>query len=607
MSKGGADVALFSRFGAQAWICVFEAGVETRHELAKTGDVFSGFVSAMKAGDAYGFRVAGPWSPELGHRFDESKLLMDPYATVISAPWVYTPALGMRGTDTANLVPKAIVETALTDLSLRNVTQPRLIYELGVKSFTKLHPEIPEGQRGTLAALAHPAVIAHLQKLGVDTIELMPIHAWIDERHLQLLGLSNAWGYNDVQFMALDPRLAPGGWAELRDTIAVLHQNCIQVVLDVVFNHSGESDQFGPTISFRGLDNATYYAQSNGELHNDAGCGNTLDLNNPPVTEMVVSALRHATLKCGVDGFRFDLATVLGRMDGEFRADAPLIKAIANDPVLGTRILIAEPWDVGPGGYRLGNFPPAWLEWNDQFRDGVRRFWRGDAWSANQLATRLCGSSDIFVARKPSNSVNFVAAHDGFTLRDLTIFSAKQNLANGEGNRDGNGGEITWPGGKIEALLATLFLSRGTMMITAGDEFGRTQNGNNNAYAQDNAITWLDWQNADQKLIDYVSKISQLRGEHQAFFEDEFVGANEALWFDERGQPIDWQRPKNQFLGLLLQRGPEALAIAFNASTQAVLPALPGAESKRWKLIFASTEGPNCPPFSVCVYAAESG
>ena len=603
---GGAEVALFSHHGTAAWICTFVGSTETRHALIKSGDIFSGFVKGMKVGDSYGFRVGGPWSPDEGHRFDESKLLIDPYATRILAPWAYTPALSSRGVDTANLVPKSVLDAPLTDLPLHKTTTPRLIYELGVKSFTKLHPEIPAAQRGTVAALAHPTIIAHLKKLGVDTIELMPIHAWIDERHLGPLGLTNAWGYNDVQFMALDPRLAPGGWAELRDTVFVLHQNGIQVIMDVVFNHSGESDQFGPTISFRGLDNATYYAHNKGELHNDTGCGNTLDLNNPPVTEMVLASLRHAVLKCGVNGFRFDLATVLGRMEDGFHADAPLIRAISEDPVLSSRILIAEPWDVGPGGYRLGNFPAQWLEWNDQYRDSVRRFWRGDFWSANKMATRLCGSSDIFVGRKPSNSVNFIAAHDGFTLRDLTLYASKLNSANGEDNRDGNSAEVTWPSGNVEALLATLFLSRGTMMMTAGDEFGRTQSGNNNAYSQDNEITWLSWQNANQKLIDYVSKINGLRGQYESLFQDQFIGANEALWFDETGKPLDWQRPENRFLGLMLKRGNESLVILLNASAQEISLALPEMKSTSWKLIFASSEGANCPPFSVCLYGGKS-
>ncbi len=601
--QGGAQVSLFSRHGTGAWFCSFANGKEARTALKKKGDLFSAMVKGVKAGDHYGLRVAGPWSPQEGHRFDESKLLVDPYAMRISGPFTYDAALSTRGTDTAGLMPKCIVQAETPDLPLRKVKQPRFIYELGVKSFTKLHPDVPEAKRGTVAALTHPAVIAHLKTIGVDTIELMPIHAWIDERHLWPLGLTNAWGYNDVQFFAVDPRLCPGGWMELRDTVAKLHAEGLQVIMDVVFNHTGESDQFGPTLSFRGLDNATYYAQTDGELHNDAGTGNTLALNNPPVTEMVLTSLRHAVLKAGVDGFRFDLATALGRMDDGFHEDAPLIKAITDDPVLGSRILIAEPWDVGPGGYRLGNFPKSWLEWNDQFRDGVRRFWRGDYWSVNNLATRLCGSSDIFNERQPSASVNFVAAHDGFTLLDLTRYAEKRNHDNGEENRDGNNAEVSWPSGNVRALLATLFLSRGTMMITAGDEFGRTQGGNNNAYCQDNEITWLNWVEKNQKLIEYVSKINALRKQLESFFEDRFVSSEEATWFGTDGGEMTWNRKENFVLGLKLKNALGAeIALVFNASDDQIPFPLKPEPKQFWKKIFSSADGPGCPPQAVSVF-----
>ncbi|MDE2383346.1 MAG: glycogen debranching enzyme [Alphaproteobacteria bacterium] len=606
--QGGAQVSLFSRHGTAAWFCTFDGASETRTALKKKGDVFSALVPGVKAGDHYGFRVAGPWEPTDGHLFDESKLLADPFATRFSAPFAYDARLSQPRADTAALVPKAIVEAALPDVPQRKPKPPRFIYELGVKSFTKLHPEVPDAQRGTVAALAHPAIIAHLKHIGVDTVELMPLHVWMDERHLQPLGLTNAWGYNSVQFFALDPRLCPGGWAELRGAVAALHAAGLQVLLDVVFNHSGESDVHGPALSFRGLDNAVYYAQDNGVLHNDAGTGNTLALNNPPVTAMVLAALRHAVMKAGIDGFRFDLATALGRMGDEgFRADAPLIEAITNDPILGARILIAEPWDVGPGGYRLGNFPSGWLEWNDQFRDGVRRFWRGDYWSANQLATRLCGSSDVFATRKPSASVNFLAAHDGFTLRDLTLFAEKRNHDNGEGNRDGNNAEVTCPASNVQALLATLFLSRGTMMLTAGDEFGRTQNGNNNAYCQDNETTWLDWSRRDQKLIDYVSNLNALRARLESFLEDQFVTADEAEWFGPAGGAMPWNARENFVLGLLLTNAAEArLALMFNAGDDAAPLPLKAGPGKNWQRIFASSDGQGCPPHSVAVFELKS-
>ena len=595
-------MALFSCHGTAAWFCVFDGGAEKRIALKKSGDVFSGFVKGLRAGSRYGFRVDGPWQPEEGHRFDPSKLLVDPYATELDVPFSYRSELCARGTDTAAMVPKCVVTAGLNDVGLRDVSRPRFIYEMGVRSFSMLNMAVPEALRGTVAALAHPAIIAHLKKIGADTIELMPIHAWIDERHLQPFGLHNAWGYNSVQFFALDPRVCPGGWEELCQTVAALHAHGMQVVMDVVYNHSGESDQFGPTLSFRGLDNATYYAQTGGELHNDAGTGNTLALNNPPVTEMVLASLRQAVLKAGIDGFRFDLASVLGRTDNGFEADAPLIKAITEDPVLGSRILIAEPWDVGPGGYRLGNFPNGWMEWNDQYRDGVRHFWRGDDWSANQMATRLCGSSDIFVGRKPSASINFVAAHDGFTLRDLVTFALKHNEANGEGNGDGNAAEVTWPGGNVQALLATLFLSRGTIMLTAGDEFGRTQMGNNNAYAQDNEITWLDWRNADQVLIEFLSQLNQLRKNVEFWLEDSFVVAREAFWFGVDGKAVNWNKAQNGFLGLLLTKKKKRLALVFNAGTSNLPFSVTSAPSQSWERIYATVPEPGCPAQAVSVF-----
>ena len=575
---------------------------KSRVALKKRGDYFTGFVAGMKHGDAYGFRVDGPWQPDLGHRFDPSKLLVDPVATLLNRPFAFHAELSQRGYDTARFVPKCVAQRELSDIPLHKVKPPEFIYELGVKSFTKLHPDVTPAKRGTIAALAEPAVISHLQSLGVDTIELMPIHAWIDERHLQPLGLHNAWGYNPVQFFVLDPRLAPGGMQELRDTVAALHAKGLQVILDVVLNHSGESDQFGPTICFRGLDSATYYAHSDGELHNDAGCGNTLALNEAPVMDMVLRSLRYFILKTGVDGFRFDLATVMGRVASGFDPDAPLLKAIASDPILKNRILVAEPWDVGPGGYQLGRFPGTWLEWNDQYRDDIRRFWRGDDWSANKLATRLCGSSDIFNGRKPSNSVNFIAAHDGFTLRDLVTYAAKQNKANGENNRDGKSDEVTLPGGDVRALLATLFLSRGTRMMTAGDEFGRNQRGNNNAYAQDNDITWLDWAGKDKALLAFVQSLTDFRKRYGKWFVDSFVGDEDSFWFGSDGLSLDWSKAKNQLVGFLLRNKGERLAIVFNSGDVEMAMNLVPSRSKNWNRIFCSTEGKNCPAKSVSVF-----
>jgi glycogen operon protein len=596
-------VSLFSSAGTAAFLCLFEGDKETKRiPVAKNRNCFEATVPGIKAGNAYGFRVDGPWAPEQGHFYDTSKLLVDPFATRLSKPFAYDPSLSLYGVDTAALVPKGIVEAPQSELPLRKVQRPDFIYELGVKSFTKLHPDVPLEKRGTIAALAEPAIIAHLKSLGVDTIELMPIHAWIDERHLARLGLHNAWGYNAIQFMAPDPRLCPGGWAELRAAVATLHAHNIQVIIDVVYNHSGESDIFGPILSFRGLDNNTYYAQTDGILHNDAGCGNVLALNTPEVTQMVLQSLRHMALQCGVDGFRFDLATVLGRTENGFEPDAPLIQAITSDPVLGSRILIAEPWDVGPGGYRLGNFPATWLEWNDQYRDGSRRFWRGEPNSVNQMATRLCGSSDIFATRKPSASVNFIAAHDGFTLKDLVTYAAKHNEANGEENRDGNSSEVTWPGGDASALLATLFISRGTVMLTGGDEFGRIQDGNNNAYAQDNELTWLNWEKADLKLQAFVTNLAKLRHELAPWLPDEFVKADESSWFGADGKPLDWENPQLRFLGLLLTRDNNRLAIVLNSADEAVPFPLRAKKRLSWIRRFCSSDEPGCAATSACVF-----
>lgn len=555
------------------------------------------FIQGLKAGTRYGFRVEGPWAPELGLRYDPSKLLVDPYAWALDGPFIYHTDLTVRGTDTAARVPKSIIQAPLSDLPQLPKHKPEFIYELAVKAFTKLHPEVPEAKRGTIAALAEPAIIEHLKNIGVDTVELMPMTAWIDERHLQPLGLHNAWGYNPVQFFAPDPRLAPGGLEEIRTTVATLHKNDIRVILDVVLNHTGESDQFGPTLCLRGFDSPLYYAHSRGELINDTGCGNTVALNDPHVVEMVITALRHWVLKAGVDGFRFDLATVMGRLPNGFSADAPLLLAIENDPVLSNCILIAEPWDIGPGGYQLGQFHKNWLEWNDKFRDDVRKFWRGDASSANQLATRITGSSDMFWAKgAPSRSVNFLAAHDGFTLHDVVTYSDKNNFNNGEENRDGKSGEATWTGGNVKALLTTLFLSRGTVMLTAGDEFGRTQHGNNNAYAQDNNVTWLDWKNKDDDLIAHVASLMRLRREVKLIAEDQFLTGNidtktgmvDATWLSAAGGAVDWNDGSLRFLGLVLANSNGRIAIGFNGSAKPMTWTLPAKPKYKWQSFYAS-------------------
>ncbi len=603
---------MFTRHGTIVFLCVFENNAEHRFELKKRdGHVHFDFVPNLKEDAHYGFRVEGPWEPESGFRFDATKLLLDPRAWALTEPFSYHDNLCQRGIDTAHLIPKCVAQKPLLDVKRPVYRQPEFIYELNVKAFTKLHPDIPHAKRGTVAALAEMPVINHLKKLGVDTIELMPVWAWIDERHLKPLGLKNAWGYNPVQFFAPDPKLAPGGLAEIRETISILHDHDFRVVLDVVLNHTGESDQFGPTLCFRGLDNSTYYSRINGQLINDTGCGNTVALYDPHVVETTVAALRHWVLKVGVDGFRFDLATVMGRLPGGFERDAPLLQALRKDSVLSKCVMIAEPWDIGPGGYQLGNFPEHWLEWNDRYRDDTRRFWRGDAYSANNLATRITGSSDIFQSKgKPCASVNFLSAHDGFTLKDIVAYDQKNNLNNGEDNRDGKSDEVTWLNGDVKALLATLFLSRGTIMLTAGDEFGRTQSGNNNAYAQDNEVTWLNWENKNQDLIDYVSKLHELRISLHQFFADEFLTGKpyhtdmypDAQWFNEKGEAFEWGNGSSGYLGLALFRHNSRVALVFNSSNSSQpLNFLP-LPNRAWQKIFCSKQGENCPSDSVVVY-----
>ncbi|HUD30178.1 MAG TPA: glycogen debranching protein GlgX [Novosphingobium sp.] len=512
------------------WLCLFDGDAETRHPMERSGPDWVLELPGDLAGARYGYRAAGEWAPERGAWFDPAKLLVDPYAIELDRRFVQDPRLASFGEDTADLVPRAIVPTPRAPLPPRPPRFERggLVYELNVRGFTMLHPEVPEAQRGTVAALAHPAVIAHLTKLSVTAVELMPVVAWIDERHLPPLGLVNAWGYNPVAMMALDPGLCPGGVDELRDTAAALHAEGIGVILDLVFNHTGESDAAGGVLSLRGLDDAAHAHAPDGQLINDTGCGNTLDFANPAVRRLALDTLRHFVAHCGIDGFRFDLAPVMAREPG-FDPSAPIFAEIAADPLLADRMLIAEPWDIGPGGYQLGRFPQHWLEWNDRFRDDVRRFWRGEG-GIGALATRIAGSSDVFgspAGGSGCRSVNFLAAHDGFTLADTVSYEHRHNWANGEDNRDGHGENFSWNNGvegptgsatvlharkaDLRAMLGTLFASTGTIMLTAGDEFGRTQQGNNNAYCQDNAIGWVDWAARDRDLEDHVAALARAR------------------------------------------------------------------------------------------------
>lgn len=625
----GANVAVFSAHAEAIELCLFNDDDEeiARVRLpARSGDVFHGHIEGLSEGQRYGFRAYGPDAPEAGHRFNPAKLLVDPYALALDRAFALHPSLFAYGetthADSAAHAPKAIVTKPCHANVLRRKHSWRdtIIYELHVKGFTALHPDIPPQLRGTFAGLAHEAAIAHLKRLGVTTLELLPCAAWIDERHLPKLGLSNYWGYNPIALMAPDPRLAPGGWREVREAVARLHDAGLEVILDVVFNHTGESDEFGPTISFRGLDNATYYRLANDRARyvNDSGCGNILDCARAPVVRLIMDSLRAWALHGGVDGFRFDLATTLARHPSGFDRDAPFLSALLQDPALRDLKLIAEPWDLGPGGYRLGEFPEPFAEWNDRYRDSARRFWRGDSCGVAELATRFAGSQDVFARRRPSRSVNFIVAHDGFTLRDLVSYAHKHNESNGEANRDGAGHNLSWNNGvegasedaainarrvqDIRNLLATLLFSRGTPMLAMGSELGKTQSGNNNAYAQNNVLSWIDWSRADEELIETTAKLIALRKRHPALRADRFLEGTphdatlipDVAWLRPDGAPMredDWRDGDAQTLvAAFYAKGDRVVVILHRGADEISVQPPPARDNHDWRLAFDSAK-----------------
>lgn len=632
LTRTGTDFSIWSRHAEKIELCLFENDRETaRHPLMRGDDAVHRItLPGIVAGQRYGFRAHGTYDPDRGLWFDPSKLLVDPYARELDRPFRHDSRLMRFGEDTADIVPKTIV----TPLTGATVSPPEFkpggfVYEIAVRPFTMLHPDVPEQQRGTIAALAHPAVIAHLRKIGVDAIELMPITAWIDERHLAPLGLTNGWGYNPVAFMALDPRLCPGGMVELRDTVAALHDAGIGTILDLVFNHTGESDRHGATLSMRGLDNLSYYRHlpdAADILVNDTGTGNTVACDHPVVQRLIMDTLRHFVLEAAIDGFRFDLAPVLGRTAGGFVRDGGTLSAILEDGVLASRIMIAEPWDIGPGGYQLGNFPAPFLEWNDRARDDMRRYWRGDNSLTGTFASALAGTSNVFSQHGLSHtrSVNFLAAHDGFTLMDLVSNEHKHNEANGESNRDGHGENLSWNNGAegltgdpailenrrrdVIALLSTLFVTRGTIMLTAGDEGGRSQRGNNNAYCQDNAITWVDWTVLDPGIIAHTAFLSDLRKRFPVFAETGFfTGKGDVEWLSVSGETMtvqDWERGDAETLTMVLSTPDLStarnvrVAVLFNRGRDTVEASLPG---NNWRALASmqKIDKMNLPPRSV--------
>jgi glycogen operon protein len=635
---GGINVAVFSAHAEAMFFCLFdERGERETARIAlssRTGDIFHAAIEGVAPGARYGFRADGPFAPERGHRFDKSKLLADPHAMLIDRAFRLHPTMFERGADSGAYAPKAIVAAIEAGAPGRQRIPwaQTILYEVNLRGFTRLNPQIPESARGSFAGLAHPASIAHLTGLGVTSVEIMPADAFVDERHLPALGLTNAWGYNPVIIGAPDPRLAPGGWREIRAATDALHAAGLEVILDIVLNHSGESDELGPTLSYRGLDNSAYYrlAADPARYINDAGCGNCLALDRPPAMRVALDALRRWMRLGGVDGFRFDLATAMGRRDWGFDPHAPLIEAIGADPLLRAAKLIAEPWDVGPGGYQLGNFPRGWSEWNGRYRDAARRYWRGDAGMRGEIATRIAGSRDVFAhAATPSKSVNFITAHDGFTLRDLVSYAHKHNAANGEDNRDGADDNFSWNNGvegptddaailaararDMRNLLALLFVSRGAPMLAMGSEIGHSQQGNNNAYAQDNAVSWLDWSRADAALCAFVRALIALRRAHPALSADAFLtgapfdasGLRDVEWRGAEG-PLtsaqQWQEAQAPVLVVVFASpaagGADRVAIIFNRGRDAASVLLPAARAGMgWRIRLdaaagAAPEGP---------------
>ena len=628
-TASGIDFGVYTPDATSLAVCLFDQDGRETSRIPMRKDrsgIWSMTVEGIGPGQRYGFRADGPHDPQKGFWFDPAKLLVDPFATRIDRPFAYHAELAAprsSSIDTAALVPKSIVETptAISEAHARLFAPGGLIYELNVRGFTRLHPDIPEEMRGTLAALSHPAAIAHFKKIGASAIELMPVTAWIDERHLPPLGLTNAWGYNPVTLMALDPRLAPGGIEDLANLTTALRAEGIGVVLDLVFNHTGESDLQGPTLSLRGLcNNQAYRHDGHHVLVNDTGTGNTIDCQHPFMVRLITDALRHFVLAGGVEGFRFDLAPVLGRSAHGFRRNAALLNAINADPVLRDRLLIAEPWDIGPGGYQLGHFPESFLEWNDRYRDTIRRFWRGDDHMLGQLATAMAGSSDIF-AGECTRSVNFIAAHDGFTLADLVSHEHKHNAANGEENRDGHNENFSWNNGvegatddpevgqrrrrDIASLLTLLFVSRGTIMLTAGDEFGRSQQGNNNAYCQDNAITWVNWQDRDTALEELAAGLSTIRQDWPHLGRTELLTGNplpghtftDVEWLSPSGLPLgaeEWENPQGGALMMVLAHPDEVdgprLLIGINRDDMEPTFQLPARNGHTWQDLVAETQ-----------------
>ncbi len=652
----GVNFALFARSATRVELCLFDER-EPQRELARiplrerTNRVWHAYLPDVRPGQLYGYRVHGPYAPDQGHRHNPNKLLLDPYAKAISGDLVWHDAVfgydragggsdrDASALDSAPYTPRsAVIDSAFTwgdDRAPRVPWSRTVIYECHVKGMTMRHPDVPERLRGTYLGLASDAVLDHLLALGVTAVELLPVHYAISEEPVVARGMRNYWGYNTMGFFAPTPRYATGGRGEqvyeFKTMVKAFHRVGIEVLLDVVYNHTGEGNHRGPTLCFRGIDNSAYYSLAPGDLghyHDFTGCGNSINVHHPRALQFVLDSLRYWVTEMHVDGFRFDLATTLGRSPHEFDLLARFFSTVQQDPVISRAKLIAEPWDVGPGGYRLGGFPPGWAEWNGRYRDAVRRFWRGDEGVVPELASRLSGSSDIFQGsdRGPHASINLVSCHDGFTLADLVSYERKHNDANGEENRDGTDEHYShnWGAeGETDAapilrirdrmqrnLLATLAFSQGVPMISHGDELGRTQRGNNNAYCHDSELSWVDWRSdpRGQALLEFVRDLFRIRRENPVFRRRRYFagapitddGVKDVQWLRPDGGEVtqeDWSSAQNRVLGMLIpgdasdeldERGRpnrgETLLLVLNASNRArtfLLPDVP--RGKHWR------------------------
>ena len=661
----GTNFALFSETAQKVELCLFDAdGNEQRVELVEVDAyVWHTYLPGVGPGQRYGYRVTGEYAPEKGLRANPSKLLLDPYAKAIAGDIDWDQSLfgytfgdpDSRNDDDS--APHMMLGVVIDeDFDWSGDTKPRIpytrtvIYEAHVKGLTKLHPDVPEHERGTYSALAHPSVIAHLKNIGVTSLELMPVHQFVNDSTLQEKGLSNYWGYNTIGFFAPHGAYSSAGDAgqqvdEFKSMVRALHEAGIEVILDVVYNHTAEGNHLGPTISFRGIDNPAYYrlVDDDPQFYMDyTGTGNSLNVRHPHSLQLIMDSLRYWVTEMHVDGFRFDLAATLAREFFDVDKLSTFFELVQQDPIVSQVKLIAEPWDVGPGGYQVGNFPPQWTEWNGKYRDTVRDFWRGEPATLGEFAERLGGSADLYEedGRRPVASINFVTAHDGFTLRDLVSYNEKHNEANGEDSQDGESHNRSWNGGAegptddpgITALrarqqrnfLATLLLSQGVPMIAHGDELGRTQQGNNNTYAQDSELSWVHWDDADAELIEFVATVARIRAEHPTFRRRRFFtgrpvtrGAGEPLpdleWLRPDSTPMsdeDWDAPFVKSAGVFLNgqgiRGRDArgqritddnVLILFNAAENAVEFTLPGAEyGARWAVPVNTAAEPAATP-----------